>query len=51
MVKRCLNAEHGTCKSAYQDKQYGLDMRVHNARKSDSGEKRTPRCTVCGREN
>ena len=36
-----------TCKSEYQDKVYGLGMRVHNEKK-DHGE---ATCTVCGHIN
>ena len=34
-----------TCKSAYQDKRYGKDKRVHNVGGATGS--RTYRCTVC----
>lgn len=37
-VSRC------TCANAWQDREYGSNMRVHNARKGGW------RCTVCSRE-
>jgi len=36
-----------SCKNEYQDKQYGLSMRVHNST-SKEGE---CRCTVCAKIN
>ena len=39
-IKQC------TCKSAFQDKEYGKDMRLYNVREN----KDYSRCTVCGRE-
>ena len=51
MIKRCLNAALGTCKSKYQDKRYGKGMRVHNERPPREGRTPPPRCAVCGREN
>lgn len=40
-IKKC------DCKSEFQDKKYGKDMRVHNKYIKDSG---GYRCTVCGKD-
>ena len=40
-VKQC------TCKSDFQDKEYGKDMRLCNVRDN----KDYSRCTVCGKEH
>lgn len=42
MILRC------TCRSEYQDKLYGLAMRVHN--KTNKSDGAVQRCTVCGSE-
>jgi hypothetical protein len=40
-----------TCRSDYQDQQYGRGRRVHNQTKQQSPEPaRSWRCTVCGKE-
>ena len=47
MIKKCIATENN-CKSEYQDEKYGKGKRVHNER---GDKKKSPRCTVCGREN
>ena len=42
MIKPC------NCRSEYQDKEYGFNMRVHNKSKSRVVGKTAWTCTVCG---
>lgn len=52
MIKKCTNAigKNATCKSKFQDKQYGKSRRVFNktgnGRNASDGN-RAGRCTVC----
>ena len=42
MIKPC------NCRSEYQNKEYGFNMRVHNKSKSRIAGKTAWTCTVCG---
>lgn len=44
-IKRC------TCKHEFQDKIYGLGMRVMNYLSKKTGNAQVVRCTVCGKEH
>lgn len=51
MILSCFRCQSNTgAGAAYQNKQYGEGVRVHNATTSRQGGKLLYRCTICGNE-